>query len=108
MGLFEKNELVALLEDLTKRRESLRAGIAAGEIAETLAAIDEARRLLAGSLLTTLERMDAGTVVMLLGRDRAQVYAELARLEAQAREAMGDAGGARRAGARADEIAKAM
>ncbi len=108
MGLFEKNELVALLEELTKRRESLRAGIAAGEVAETLAAIEEARRLLAGSLLTTLERVDAGTVVMLLGRERAQVYVELARLEAQARAAMGDAGAAQRAEARGEEIARAM
>jgi hypothetical protein len=108
MGLFEKNELVALLEELAKRRESLRAGIAAGEIDDTLAAIDEARRMLAGSMLASLDRVDAATVVMLLGRERAQVYVELARLEAQAREAMPDADGARRAATRAEEIAQAM
>jgi hypothetical protein len=107
MGLFEKNELVRLLEELTKRMEGVRAGLV-DDPAGALAAIDEARRTLAGPLLTTLDRVDAGTVVALLGRDRARVYAELAHLEAQARDATGDASGAQRAGVRADEIARAL
>lgn len=106
MGLFEKNELVRLLEELSRRMAGARATLASGDPVGALAAIDEARRALAGPLLATLDRVDAGTVVALLGRDRARVYADLARLEAQARDAQGDASGARRAGSRADEIAR--
>jgi len=108
MGLFEKNELVRLLEELTRRMSGVRASLASGDPVGALASIDEARRTLVGPLLTTLDRVDASTVVALLGRDRARVYVELARLEAEAREAQDDAPGARRAGARADEIARAL
>jgi hypothetical protein len=108
VGLFEKNELVRLLEELTKRMEAVRAFLASGDPGGALAAIDEARRALAGPLLSTLDRVDGSTVVALLGRERARVYAELAGLEAQARDAMSDAAGARRARARADEIARGL
>lgn len=104
MGLFEKNELVRILEELTRRKESIRAALANGDAAGALAAIDEARRVLAGALVSTLDRVDAATVVALVGRERAQAWAELANLEAEAREASGDGAGARRARARAEEL----
>jgi hypothetical protein len=108
MGLVQKNELVLLLEDLTKRKEAVRERIAAGESAEVLAAIEDARREVAGAMRSAVERVDGGTVVMLLGRERAQVYGELARLEARAREAMGEEATAQREERRADEIARAL
>jgi hypothetical protein len=108
VGLFEKNELVRILEELTRRKESIRAALAGGDATGALAAIDEARRQLAGPLLSTLDRVDAATVVALVGRERARAWAELASLEADAREANGDAAGARRARDRAGEIERAV
>jgi hypothetical protein len=108
VGLFEKNELVRLLEELTKRMQAVRALLASGDPHGALGAIDEARRALTGPLLTTVDRVDGGTVVALLGRERAGVYADLGRLEAQAREATGDTAAARRVEARADEITRAL
>jgi hypothetical protein len=108
VGLFEKNELVRLLEELTKRMESIRASLANGDPTGALAAIDQARRALAGPLLSTLDRVDGATVVSLVGRERARAWAELASLESRARDAAGDAASARRADARAKEIALAL
>jgi hypothetical protein len=108
VGLFEKNELVRVLEELTRRKESIRASLASGDPVDALASIDEARRAIAGALLSTLDRVDAASVVSLLGRERAGAWAELAQLEAEARAANGDAVGARRARARAGEIAAAL
>ncbi len=108
MGLFEKNELVRVLEELSKRKESIRAALATGNPAGALQSIEEARRALVGSLFATLDRVDGATVVALLGRERAQAYAELGQLEAEGREAAGDAAGARRAAARAAEVARSL
>jgi hypothetical protein len=46
-------------------------------------------------------------VVTLLGREKAAAYADLARLEAEARRALGEDAGATRAEARATEIDRA-
>jgi hypothetical protein len=108
VGLFEKNELVRILEELTRRKESIRAALASGDATGALAGIDEARRVLAGGLSSTLDRVDASTVVSLIGRERAQAWGELAGLEADARDASGDPAGARRARARADELLRAL
>jgi len=108
VGLFEKNELVRVLEELTRRKESIRAALANGDPVGALASIAEGRRALAGALSSTLDRVDAASVVSLLGRERAGAWGELAQLEADAREASGDAVGARRAHARAREIAAAI
>jgi hypothetical protein len=108
VGLFEKNELVRILEELTKRKESIRAALAKGDPVGALASIAESRRALAGGLVSTLDRVDGATVISLLGRERARAWGELAELEAEAREASGDAAGARRAQARAREIASAL
>jgi hypothetical protein len=105
VGLFDKNELVRVLEELTRRKESIRASLASGDPVDALAAIAEARRTLAGALLSTLDRVDSASVVSLLGRERARAWGELAELEAEARKASGDTLGARRAEARAKAIA---
>jgi hypothetical protein len=56
----------------------------------------------------TLERVDAATVVSLLGREKAHAYAELATLEAAARAALGEDRASERASHRAQEIERAL
>jgi hypothetical protein len=107
MGLVDKDPLVRLLEELTKRMASARASLAGGNPPDALVAIDQARRTLAGPLASTLERVDGPTVVTLLGREKARAYSELARLEAEARRALGEDAAAVRAEARATEIDRA-
>src|SRR5258706_8682374 len=67
MGLFEKDRLITLLEQLTKMLEAIRAALAAGNDDDALAMIREARTLVAGSLGGTLGRVDPVTVAALLG-----------------------------------------
>jgi hypothetical protein len=88
MGLFQKDPLVQLLERLTKIA-AIRAATAAGNVDEALAAIRDARALVAGPLAGTLERVDAATAASLLGPEKAKVFDELARLEAEARASRG-------------------
>ena len=107
MGLFEKDPVVRLLEELTKRMAAARAALAGGNPLEALATIDATRRTLAGPLAATLDRVDGGTVVMLLGRDKAAAYADLARLEAEVRRALGEDDAATRAEARAAAVERA-
>src|SRR5271156_4390839 len=85
MGLFQKNELIELLERLTKWLLAIRAAYASGRNDEALDEIRKARALLAGALGSSIERVDGSTVLALLGPERARVYAELARLEAEVR-----------------------
>ncbi len=85
MGLFEKDRLIKLLEQLTKMLLAIRAALAAGNTDDALASIREARALVAGPLAGTLERVDASTVLALLGPEKAKIYDELARLEVEAR-----------------------
>ena len=108
MGLFEKDSIIRLLEQLTQRMEGVRAHLAKGEPAEALESIAEARKTLAGPMARTLDRVDGSTLVSLLGRERARLYAELARLEARARRELGEDGPARREDARAGEIERAL
>lgn len=89
MGLFQKDPLVQLLERLTKMLAAIRAATAAGNVDEALAAIRDARALVAGPLAGTLERVDAATAASLLGPEKAKVFDELARLEAEARASRG-------------------
>ena len=108
MGLFEKDYVLRLLEQLTQLIQGVRARLEGGEAAEALASIAEARKTLAGPLARTLDRVDGSTVVALLGRERARPYAELSRLEAQAHRHLGDDAAARREDARAAEIEGAL
>jgi hypothetical protein len=108
MCLFEKDYVLRLLEHLTELIQAVRARLTGGEPAEALATIAEARKTLAGPLARTLDRVDGATVVSLLGRERAQPYAELSRLEAQAHRDLGNDAAARREDARAAEIERAL
>ncbi|MGH7297678.1 MAG: hypothetical protein ACRELB_22260 [Polyangiaceae bacterium] len=108
MGLFERDPIVRVLEELTERMAAARVSLAEGDAGRALAAILEARRTLAGPLAATAERMDGATVVSLLGKDRARAYADVTRLEAEARRALGEDGAAARADARATEIERAL
>ena len=85
MSLFQKDRLIQQLEELTKMLLAIRSALAAGHVDETLTAIREARALVAGQLAGTLERVDASTIAALLGPEKAKIYGELARLEAEAR-----------------------
>jgi hypothetical protein len=107
MGLFEKDPIVRLLEELTKRMAAARESLAGGDPRDALVAIDQARRTLGGALASTLERVDGATVVTLLGKEKAGAYADLARLEAEARRALGEDAAATRAEAWAAEIDRA-
>ena len=108
MGLFQKNELIELLERLTKWLLAIRAAYASGRNDEALDEIRKARALVAGALGGSIDRVDASTVIALLGRERARVYGELARLEAEVRLATGDDAAARKSSARADAIERAL
>jgi hypothetical protein len=108
VGLFEKDPLVKLLEELTKRMAAARASLTGGTPREALVLIDEARRTLGGALASTIERVDGATVVTLLGKEKAGAYADLARLEAEARTALGEDAAATRAEVRAAEIDRAV
>ncbi len=108
MGLIEKDPIVRLLEELTKRMASARASLAGGHPPDALAAVDQARRTLGGALASSLERVDGATVVTLLGKEKAAAYADLARLEAEARRALGEDATAARAEGRAAEIDRAL
>jgi len=108
MGLFEKDYILRLLEQLTQLLLGVRARLAGGEPAAALASIAEARKTLAGPLVRTLDRVDGSTLVSLLGRERARLYADLSRLEARARGDLGEDAAARREEARAAEIERAL
>jgi hypothetical protein len=107
MGLFERDPIVRLLEELTKRMASMRAALASGNPEDVLASVAEARRMLAGPMASTLDRVDGATVVTLMGKDKARALAGLARLEAETRRALGEEAAAARAEARASEIERA-
>jgi len=107
MGLFQKNELIELLERLTKWLLAIRAAYASGRNDEALDEIRKARALLAGALGSSIDRVDASTVVALLGPEKARVYGELARLESEVQLAAGDEAAARKATARAEAIERA-
>ncbi|HEX3343823.1 MAG TPA: hypothetical protein VHS09_04585 [Polyangiaceae bacterium] len=108
MGLVEKDPLVRLLEELTKRKAATQASLAGGRPAEALASVEQARKTLGGALASTVERVDGATVVTLLGKEKAAAYAELARLEAEVRRALGEDAAAGRAEARAVEVERAV
>ncbi len=107
MGLFQKNELVELLERLTQWLLAIRAAFASGRNDEALDEIRKARALLAGALGGSIDRVDASTVVALLGREKARVYGELARLEAEVQNARGDDAASRKASLRAEAVERA-
>ena len=104
MGLFEKDYLLRLLEQLTEMVAAVRGAIGAGKNREALATIAEAQQRLAGPLGASLERLDAGSVVSLLGAEKARMHAQLLRLEAEARDGLGEAARARTIEARAEGI----
>jgi hypothetical protein len=107
LGLFEKDPVVRLLEELTKRMAAVRAALTGGDPRDALVAVDAMRRTLSGPLASTIERVDGATVVTLLGKEKAGAYAGLARLEADARRALGEETATARAEARATEIERA-
>jgi hypothetical protein len=108
MGFFQKDYIVRLLEELTQSLEAIRALIEGGRERAAVEAIRQARATLAGPMAAMLERVDAASVVALIGKERAGAYLKLARLEAQARAALGESGAARAAQIRADELELAL
>ncbi len=108
MGLVEKDPIVRLLEELTKRMAAARASLTGGDPSAALAALLEARKTLGGALASTIECVDGSTVVTLLGKEKAAAYAELGRLEAEARRALGEDAAAARAEARAADVDRAV
>ena len=109
MGLVEKDPIVRLLEELTKRKAAARASLADGSPPDALATIDGARRMLAGALASTLERVDGSTVGDPPGAgEGGRVRAELGRLEAEARRALGEEVAATPADERAADIERAV
>lgn len=107
MGLFEKDYLLRLLEQLTEMVAAIQAAIRGGKNGEALATIAEAQQRLAGPLGAGFDRLDPGSVVSLLGVEKARMHAELLRLEAEARDALGESAKARAIEARAEAIERA-
>src|SRR5580693_5078222 len=108
MGLFERDPIVRLLEEMTKRMAAARESLAGGNPADAVVALDGARRSLLGPLESTVDRVDAGTFVSLLGREKAAAYAALARLQGEARRALGQDAAAATVETRAGEIDRAL
>jgi len=90
MGLFEKDYLLRLLEQLAAMVAAIRTAIRGGKHRDALAAIAEAQQRLAGPLAMGLDRLDPASILSLLGAEKARVYAELLQLEAEAREGLGE------------------
>ena len=107
MGLFEKDYLIRLLEQLTEMVAAIVAAIRGGKPRDALTTLAEAQQKLAGPLGASLERLDPGSVVSLLGPEKAQMHARLLRLEAEARDALGETAAARAIEARAGAIERA-
>jgi hypothetical protein len=107
MGLFEKDYLLRLLEELSEMIAAISASIRGGNARDALASIAQAQARLAGPLGGSLERLDPGSVVSLLGAEKAKVHARLLRLEAEAREALGEAAKAQLVASRAQGIERA-
>jgi hypothetical protein len=107
MGLFEKDYLLRLLEQLTEMAAAIGAAIRGEKRREALAMIAEAQQRLAGPLGVGLERLDPGSVVALLGVEKARLHARLLRLEAEARDGLGEAAKARALEARAEGVERA-
>ena len=108
MGLFEKDYLLRLLEQLSEMVAAISAAVRGGKSRDALAMIAEAQQKLAGPLGAGLDRLDAGSVVSLLGAEKAPVYAQLLRLEAEARDALGEQAKARAIEGRAGAIERAL
>jgi hypothetical protein len=107
MGLFEKDYLVRLLEQLTEMVAAISAAVRGGKNREALAMIAEAQQRLVGPLGMGLDRLDPPTVVSLLGAEKARLHAQLLRLEAGVREALGEGAKARALEARAEGLERA-
>jgi hypothetical protein len=108
MGLFAKDYLLRMLEQLTEMMAAIRGAIGAGDSRGALAQIAEAQRFLVGPLGAGLDRLDGGSVVSLLGVEKARMLAELLRLEVQARDALGEGAKARAIEGRAAAITRAL
>ncbi len=104
MGLFEKDYLLRLLEQLTEMMAAIRLAIRGGKSREALGTIADAQQQLAGPLAGSLDRLDPSSVVSLLGLEKARTHATLLRLEAEARAALGEEAKARALEARAEGI----
>jgi hypothetical protein len=107
MGLFEKDYLLRMLEQLTQMIAAIRAAVEGGKNEEALAQIADAQRQLAGPLGAGLERLDPASVASLLGAEKARIHAKLLRLEAEARAALGEATKARALEGRAEGVERA-
>lgn len=107
MGLFEKDYLIRLLEQLTEMAAAIAAAIRGGKPRDALSTLEEAQEKLAGPLGGSLARLDPGSVVSLLGSEKARMHARLLRLEVEARDALGEEARARAASARAEAIERA-
>ena len=107
MGLFEKDYLLRLIQQLAEMVAAISAAIRGGKNRDALAMIAEAQQRLAGPLGLGLERLDPPSVVSLLGLEKARLHAQLLRLEAEARDALGEAAKARVLEARAEAVERA-
>ncbi|MGA3121377.1 MAG: hypothetical protein ABSF69_11475 [Polyangiaceae bacterium] len=106
MGLFEKDYVIRQIEKLNEFLAAIAAHLAGGRPSEALALTIEAQADLAGPFARSLDRLDAASVVAVLGRDKAKGYTELLHLEADARRALGETASAHSLALRADAIAR--
>jgi hypothetical protein len=106
MGLFEKDHVLRQIEKLNEFLAAIAVHLTGGRPSEALALTIEAQADLAGPLARSLSRLDAASVVAVLGRDKAKSYAELLHREADARHALGETALADSLAARADTIAR--
>jgi len=104
VGVVEKNQIELQIESAGAHMGRARDHLASGRPAEALASVEQARKALTGPLGRSLERLDGASVVAMLGKPRARVYADIAKLEGEAHAAAGSDASASRAHARAAEI----
>ena len=108
MGLFEKDYLLRMLEQITEMIAAIRGAMGAGRSREALVQIADAQQRLAGPLGASLDRLDGASVVSLLGVEKARMFVELLRLEVVARDALGEGAKARAIEGRAAAITQVL
>jgi hypothetical protein len=108
MGFLLKDDMERLIEEMTEVMNALSATISGGKPHDALAPLASAHARVLGPMGSSIGRLDAGSVVALLGPEKTRLHVKLLRLEAEARDALGEAAPARAIGARADGLERAL
>jgi hypothetical protein len=108
MGVFEKDYLMRAIQQIAEAIAGIVGLVGDGKHEEALREIADAQAKLAGPMGTGLDRLDASSVIAILGTDKARLHAQLLRLESGARQALGQSGKGSSVLARAEAVERAL